>query len=81
MLATFRRLDRGHNLVALSDWRLAMGWSRADFDRTLCALRIAGTIGLSAQDRRNADTDRLTFGGIEEDGTMLVYASLRRDAR
>jgi hypothetical protein len=76
----FAKLDRqagGHNFVSLVALRSAVPRAREEFDAELRALRLAGRFTLSAAEGRHGLTAAEQEAGILENGTLLLYVSLK----
>ncbi len=78
----FDQIDRqkgSHNFVSLVDLRRTMeGWPRAEFDRNLRDLRIAGRLELAGAESPGGLLPEERQAGIEEAGSLLLYVSRRR---
>ena len=78
----FDQIDRqkgSHNFVSLVNLRRTMeGWPRAEFDRNLRDLRIAGRLELAGAESPGGLLPEERQAGIEEAGSLLLYVSRRR---
>jgi hypothetical protein len=79
--AAFERLDEqngSHNFVSLVDLRRLVPVERSGFDEGLRQLRQTGQYTLSSAEGRHGITPAEQEGGINEQGTLLLYVSRRR---